>query len=191
VFNLNISSIIAGLGIGGLAFALAAKETLENLLGSFTIFLDKPFGLGDYIQFGNTFGTVDKIGFRSTRIITDEKSIITVPNKKLVDTELNNLSLRPARRIKMNFTLVYETSIETVQTIIKQLEEHFKKHPWVTDDYKVRVFEFSDLGITILVDYFIIKIDYDSSLISRQETNLVIKQLVETNNAKFAVRKML
>ncbi|MGZ4049646.1 MAG: mechanosensitive ion channel family protein, partial [Bacteroidia bacterium] len=98
VFKLNIASLIAGLGIGGLAIALAAKESLENLLGSFTIFLDKPFVIGDLIRVGTLEGTVEKIGFRSTRLRTPEKSYVTVPNKKLVDGELDNLSLRIQRR---------------------------------------------------------------------------------------------
>jgi len=91
IFKLNVASLIAGLGIGGLAIALAAKESLENLLGSFTIFLDKPFVIGDLIKSNGVEGTVEKIGFRSTRIRTVEKSFVTIPNKKLVDTELDNL----------------------------------------------------------------------------------------------------
>lgn len=186
VFNLNITSIIAGLGIGGLAFALAAKETLENLLGSFTIFMDKPFQIGDFIQFGNTSGTVDRIGFRSTRLITQEKSILTVPNKKLVDAELDNLSLRPERKVKSIITLSHETKLMQLENIMKELDIFLHQHTFVTNEHRVRFYEYSDMGIQLLIEYFINKTDYESFLLIKQETNLFIKKIVESNGAMFA-----
>ena len=84
VFELNVGNIIAGLGLGGLAFALAAKESLENLFASFTIFLDKPFAVGDQVTVNNITGTIEKVGFRSTRIRTLEKSFLTLPNKLMI-----------------------------------------------------------------------------------------------------------
>lgn len=186
VFNLNITSIIAGLGIGGLAFALAAKETLENLLGSFTIFIDKPFQIGDFVQFGNTSGTVDRIGFRSTRLITQEKSILTVPNKKLVDAELDNLSLRPERKVKSIITLTHDTKSDTLEKIMKEIDAFLHQHPFVTNEHRVRFFDYSDTGIQVLIEYFINKTDYENFLIIKQETNLFIKKTVESNDANFA-----
>ncbi|MDG1218999.1 MAG: mechanosensitive ion channel, partial [Flavobacteriaceae bacterium] len=84
VFDVNITALVTGLGIGGVAFALASKESLENLLGSFTIFFDKPFTVGDTVTLGGVTGTVEKVGFRSTRIRTFDKSIVTVPNKNII-----------------------------------------------------------------------------------------------------------
>src|SRR6185295_11619359 len=104
--------LIAGLGIGGLALALAAKETIENLFASFTIFLDKPFTIGDLVQVGSVTGKVESIGFRSTRIRTAEKSFVTVPNKKMVDVELENQSERFERRAYFTIGLTYATSNE-------------------------------------------------------------------------------
>ena len=94
VFNVNATGLITGLGIGGIALAMASKESLENLLGSFTIFLDKPFTVGDVVTVGNVTGPIEKVGFRSTRIKTFDRSIVTVPNKKMIDAELDNLGLR-------------------------------------------------------------------------------------------------
>jgi len=187
VFNLNITSIIAGLGIGGLAFALAAKETLENLLGSFTIFLDKPFSVGDFIQFGDTSGTVDKIGFRSTRLITQEKSILTVPNKKLVDAELDNLSLRPARKVKTTITLSHQTGLKETKNIISEIESFIRHHSLTTEDLNVRFFDYSNIGIQILIEYFVNRNDYNTLLSVKQEINLEIKRIVEDNNSRFAI----
>lgn len=151
VFKLNIASLIAGLGIGGLAIALAAKESLENLLGSFTIFLDKPFTIGDVVKIGSVEGTVEHIGFRSTRIRTVEKTYLTVPNKKMVDSELDNLSLRLQRRVKFDISLVYETSITQFKNIVADIQAYIDNHPQInTADNIVRMHNFADSGIEIM-----------------------------------------
>lgn len=187
VFNLNITSIIAGLGIGGLAFALAAKESLENLLGSFTIFLDKPFQVGDVVQFGPTIGTVERIGFRSTRIKTPEKSMLTVPNKKLVDAELDNLTLRPERRIRFFIGLSYNTTSSDLKKITEAIYNCIDQHPYTTREIKVVFNEFGKSALEILIEYYLTKIDYDTFLSVRQEINFRIKEIVETNNSSFVV----
>ncbi len=94
IFKVNIVALVGGLGIGGLALALASKETVENLFGSFTIFFDKPFTVGDHVKVGNVEGFVEGIGLRSTRIRTLERSLLTIPNKKMIDAELENVTLR-------------------------------------------------------------------------------------------------
>ena len=93
VLGVNIIALTTGLGIGGLALAMASKESLENLLGSFTIFLDQPFTVGDVVTVGAVTGVVEKVGFRSTRIRTFDKSLVTLPNKKMIDAELDNLRI--------------------------------------------------------------------------------------------------
>ena len=94
VFNLNVATIIAGLGVGGIAVALAAQDTLQNLLGSFTIFADKPFIVGDTVRIDKYEGIVEKVGFRSTLLRTVDKTLVVIPNKKMVDTPLENLTMR-------------------------------------------------------------------------------------------------
>lgn len=179
VFKLNIASLIAGLGIGGLAIALAAKETIENLIGSFTIFLDKPFTLGDTIRVGTLEGTVENIGFRSTRIRTAEKSYVTVPNKRLVDGELDNLSLRIQRRVKFNITLIPQTKEGNIKSIVAALQAYIANHVHVhKQEIYVRLHDFGSAGANILVMYFINTIQYDVYLNVREEINYKIIEVL-------------
>lgn len=187
VFKLNIASLIAGLGIGGLAIALAAKESLENLLGSFTIFFDKPFVIGDLIRVGGLEGHVEKIGFRSTRIRTLEKSYVTVPNKKLVDTELDNLSLRIQRRAKFNIGLTYETSSEQFKNIIADIQAMIEAHPHtLPGETHVRLHEFDSSAIVVMVLYFVDTLEYEVYLSVREEINYQIIDIVKKHGSSFA-----
>jgi MscS family membrane protein len=114
IFHINITALVTSLGIGGLAVALAAQDTLANLLGSFIIYLDKPFKAGDLIEAGEIKGRVEHVGFRTTRIRTLEKSLLTVPNKKLIDVALNNITLSDARRVKFELGLTYSSKSEQI-----------------------------------------------------------------------------
>ena len=100
-FEINITALVASLGIGGLAVALAAQDTIANLFGSFIIYLDKPFKVGDMVEAGEVKGTVEKIGFRTTRVRTLDKSLVTVPNKRMVDAALNNITQSVQKRVNM------------------------------------------------------------------------------------------
>ncbi|MCK6649133.1 MAG: mechanosensitive ion channel family protein [Bacteroidia bacterium] len=187
VFKLNIASLIAGLGIGGLAIALAAKESLENLLGSFTIFLDKPFVIGDLIRIGSLEGHVEKIGFRSTRIRTLEKSYVTVPNKKLVDSELDNLSLRIQRRAKFDVGLTYDTPSEKIKLIVADIQKYIESHAHILkEETRVRLNEFGSSSINIMVLYFVDTLEYDVYLDVREEINYKIIEIVNAHGSSFA-----
>jgi MscS family membrane protein len=187
VFKLNIASLIAGLGIGGLAIALAAKETIENLMGSFTIFLDKPFTLGDSIRVGALEGTVENIGFRSTRIRTAEKSYVTVPNKRLVDGELENLSLRIQRRVKFNITLIPQTKEENIKNIVADLQAYIANHVHVyKQEIYVRLHDFGTAGVNLLVMYFITSIQYDVYLNVKEEINYKIIEILNKHESALA-----
>jgi len=186
VFNINIASLIAGLGIGGLAIALAAKESLENLLGSFTIFLDKPFIIGDQIKTGDTTGIVEKIGFRSTRLRTPEKSFVTVPNKKLVEAELDNLSLRTFQRAKFNLGLSIETETSLLKKVIGEIQQFIDAHPRTNQDGRVKLFEISSNSFFIMVVFFVETTDADVYLDVREEINFRILEILKENNCKFS-----
>jgi MscS family membrane protein len=186
IFKLDITSLIAGLGLGGLAIALAAKESLENLLGSFTIFFDKPFVIGDLIKIGDIEGNVERIGFRSTRIRTLEKTYVTVPNKKLIDTELDNLSLREVRRVKFDFGLKYTSQQNSIQNIISRIKKFILKHPDVTEECYVHLYAYKDFSISIRVIFFIKVADWETYMNAREQINFAIMDIVRNEGCDFS-----
>ncbi len=186
VFNLNVATIIAGLGIGGIAVALAAQDTLQNLLGSFTIFADKPFLVGDLVRIDKFEGTVEKVGFRSTWIRTLDKTLVIIPNKKMVDSPLENLSLRNLRRMKFNIGLKYDTPADVMMKISKEIEKFVNDHPATSNDTLVTFDSFGDSSLNIQVLYFIEIVDYNDYMRIRQDINYRIVQIVTENGAGFA-----
>lgn len=187
IFSLNIGSLIAGLGIGGLAIALAAKETLENLLGSFTIFLDQPFVVGDTVKVGQLSGTVERIGFRSTRLRTADKTYVTVPNKKMVDVELDNISLRTQRRVAFSIGLTYNTSESQIKAIVVDIQNLIAGHEH-TVDVKVRFIELGENSLNIMILYFMNVLDDDVYLATREEINYKIMNIVNKNGSHFSTK---
>ncbi|MXV14899.1 mechanosensitive ion channel family protein [Hufsiella ginkgonis] len=186
VFNLNVATIIAGLGIGGIAIALAAKESLENLLGSFTIFMDKPFVVGDLIRVEGYEGTVEKVGFRSTQIRTTDKTIVTFPNKKMIDGPLENLTLRNYRRMKFTIGLTYDTAPETIRKIAGDISEYIISRAQISDDPIITFDSFGEWSINIQVLYFIEMMDYGEYMKIKEEINYKIMEIVRSNDASFA-----
>jgi MscS family membrane protein len=187
VFNLNVVTLIGGLGIGGLAVALAAKETLENLLGSFMIFLDKPFVVGEQVKIGDLEGVVESIGFRSTRIRTFERAEVSVPNKKMIDAELENLTKREHRRARFVIGLTYDTPTDTVKKIIDEIQTAILRHSLVEKETVwVRFKEFGASALEIQVNYFVHTQLVEQFLEVREEINYQIVRIVKNNNAQFA-----
>jgi MscS family membrane protein len=186
-FNLDIASIIAGLGIGGLAVALAAKESLENLFASFTIFLDKPFITGDSIQVGDVQGTVEKVGFRSTRIRTFDKSSLTLPNKMMIDQPLDNLTQRRFRRAKFMIGLTYDTPPAIIQAICKDIREAIAANEMTkSEPGQVHFTDFAESSLNILVVFFVEALDWSEFNKVKEEINFTIIETVDRYNASFA-----
>ncbi|TAH41363.1 MAG: mechanosensitive ion channel family protein [Bacteroidetes bacterium] len=186
VFNLNVVSILTGLGIGGLAFALAAKETLENLLGSFTIFLDKPFKIGDLVKVGEVEGYIEGIGFRSTRIRALDRTLVTVPNKKMVDYELMNDTEREVRRAKFTIGLTYSTSAEQLKKVMLEILDAVNAHPLTEPDPVVRFVEFGSSSLNILVLYLSRTPQIADFTKVKEEINFQIMEIVQSNDCEFA-----
>ncbi|WP_223652503.1 mechanosensitive ion channel family protein [Hymenobacter psoromatis] len=186
VFGVNVTALVGGLGIGGLAVAFAAKESLENLLASFTIFLDEPFGVGDLVTAGSVSGTVEKIGFRSTRLRTAEKSYLTVPNKSMIDKPLDNLSLRTARRV--GFTLVFDhkTTSDQLQAIIQESVTAIAAQPLVTKDVQMKFDSIAPGGKQVTVQYFVDTTNYDEYLNVKEAINYCLVQATEHQGGSFA-----
>lgn len=186
VFKVDIAALIAGLGIGGIALALAAKESLENLLASFTIFFDKPFIVGDMVTVKGVTGTIEKIGFRSTRIRTLEKSYLTIPNLLMVNDVLDNLSMRTFRRVHFHIGVTYDATKEQIQSIVDDLQKLVDEHPHTNQDGKISFSGFGPSSLDIMVMYFIDTMDYGVFLNVKEEINLKIMEIVEANKADFA-----
>ena len=186
VFKLNIGAMVAGLGIGGLAIALAAQDTLENVIASFIIFMDKPFKQGDYISVSGVKGTVERIGFRSTRIRTIEKSYLTIPNKMLINDVLDNLSLRTFRRSKFHIGLVYSTSQDQIKAIVMEIQKYLDDHEMTNEDGLVRFEEFGDSSLNIMVLMYVDTQQYAKFLEVLEDVNFQIMEIVKRNGSDFA-----
>lgn len=186
VFKANVTALVGGLGIGGLAVALAAQESLANLLGSFTIFLDKPFTVGDTVDFNGIVGTIEKVGFRSTRIRTLDKSYVTVPNKALVGAPLNNITQSTHRRARFFIGLTYDTQPEVMKNIIAEIHDVLLRHEATNDEPVVRFFEYADFSLNILITYLVNSNDYNKFVEVREEINFKIYDIVTRNGSSFA-----
>ena len=186
VFDINITALATGLGIGGIAIAMASKESLENLLGSFTIFFDRPFTVGDVVKVGTVTGLVEKVGFRSTRIKTFDKSVVTVPNKKMIDAELDNLGLRPVRRVKFHIGLTYDTSTEQIKNIVSDIQEMINSHEKTNEEGKVRFQEFGASSLDIMVLYYVNSPKWEDLIDVKEDINYKIMDIVKKHNSDFA-----
>ena len=158
--GVNISALLGTLGIGGIAFALAAQDTVKNVFGAFTILTDKPFSIGDTIRVDSYEGTVVDVGVRSTKIMNYDKRIITFPNYKITDTSIVNISSEPMRRVVLNLGLTYDTTSEKMKEALELLKSIPKRVENVTSNPSdiVAVFtEYSDSALVIMYIYFIEK----------------------------------
>ena len=186
IFNVNIAALATGLGIGGVALAMASKESLENLLGSFTIFFDQPFTVGDVVTVGSVTGAIEKVGFRSTRIRTFDKSLVTVPNKKMIDAELDNLGLRSVRRVKFNIGVTYETSPDQIRSIVHDIQEMINSHEQTNQDGRVRFQEFGESSLDIMVIYFVNSPRWEDLINVKEDINYKIMDIVKKHKSDFA-----
>lgn len=186
-FDLDVVSLVAGLGIGGLAIALAAKESLENLLGSFTIFLDKPFTVGETIKLGTLEGKVESIGFRSTRIRSIDKTRVSVPNKKLVDAELINDTDRTHHRAAFNLSIALATSDLALKNIIADIKAFINAHPLTDSDPIIRFRDIKDQSFDIYIAYIVKTVEYDEYLQVREHINFEILSILKKHQANLAV----
>ena len=184
--GIDVGAVLTGLSIVGAALALAAKESIENLIASFIIFFDKPFFTGDVVKLNNNFGTlgtVEHIGLRSTRIRTNEDTLVTVPNKQMVDSIVDNWSLRTSRRNEIRVELDFQNPSNLIEDFIASTKKHLDS---LTTIKKQSVFltDFSKSNLTITVEYFTENIPMEKFLQLKQEVNIQIKNLIELHDLK-------
>ena len=188
-WSINVSAFIASLGLGGLAFALAAKDTASNLFGGLTILADNALKIDDWIKVGSVEGTVEEIGLRTTKIRTFEKSLVTVPNQIIANNPIENFSRRGIRRIKMRVGLTYSTSRETMQKILNDIKSMLKSHPGIAQDATMLVNfdEMQDSSLSIFIYTFTNTAVWSEYMKIREDVNLKIMQIVEKyEDADFA-----
>jgi len=183
----SISGLIASLGIGGIAVAMAARDTIANVFGSIMILVDRPFTIGDWVKAGDFEGVVEEIGFRSTRIRTFEHTLVNVPNSLLANMVIDNIDARSKRRIKMRIGLTYSTTPAQMQQAIEGIEAILTQHPGVDQNFKLVKFdEFADSSLSIFLYYFSADKNWAAYLQVRQEVNMQIMQLLESMQLDFA-----
>lgn len=153
VFHVNIPALITGLGIGGVALALAAKESIENLLASFTILADKPFVLGDTIKMGAIEGRVERIGFRSTRVRDKDGIELIIPNKKLIDESVENRSGRDKFKFKLVVPLRYNLSEEQLQKLVASLKEVMKGKKELQGQAEITLASYDEKSVKLNIVY--------------------------------------
>ncbi|NQX55622.1 mechanosensitive ion channel [Pedobacter panaciterrae] len=185
VFEINVLTLITGLGIGGIAIALAAKESLENLIGSFTIFLDKPFTVGDVVKVDGVEGTIEKVGFRSTWLISPDKTTIVIPNRAMIDGVLENVTLRNYRRVNFQIGLTYETKSEDVKNIVNAINEYLNGNANTKDGYAT-FDNFGDFALHVQVVYLVINMEHSQYVKVKEEINFKLIEIVERYKSEFA-----
>jgi MscS family membrane protein len=183
--QINITGAIASLSIGGLAIGLAAQDTLANLFGAISVYVDKPFRIGDAVKVEGVTGTVEYIGMRSTRVRNVDGHLVTIPNKTMGNAIITNIASRPAIRTEMNIGITYDTSMDRVKQATSILEEVYRSHP-KTSDIIISFNKFADSALNIFVVHTWSGTDAKEHLAGMQELNLKIKERFDAEKIEFA-----
>jgi MscS family membrane protein len=181
-------SVIAGLGVGGIAVALAAKDSLANLLGSLLIMFEKPFRVGHWIKVDNVEGIVESIGFRSTRIRTFYNSLISIPSNHLVNTIVDNMAMRKLRAVRTVLHISYATPADKVEHFVAAIKQLIEGNPLTYKQwFRIRFDDFGEYGLYILVNFLLDVSDNQVEQDARQRILLEILKLAETMDIQFAI----
>lgn len=182
-----VTSLVAGLGIGGVAVALGAQKTLENLFGAFSIGADQPFIQGDAVKVGDVSGTVEVVGLRSTRIRTQDRTLVTIPNGKLADQQIESYAARDRLFLNAPLRLVYGTSAAQIRDILEGVEATLRQQPKLfPDGITVRFVGWSDSSLNIDVSAWFNTTDWNEFMVIRQELLLRFMEIVERAGSAFA-----
>lgn len=188
VWGINVAGLVAGLGIGGLAFALAAKDTAANLFGSIALLLDKSIRIGEWIKIDGVEGTVEDIGMRTTKIRSFGKSLITLPNQVIANSPIENFSRRGVRRIKMTIGVTYSTSSTQMEKILTDIKTMLRNHADIAqkETMLVNFTSFGDSSLDIFIYTFSNTSNWNKYMDIKEDVNLKIMKIIEENNSDFA-----
>ena len=185
--DVDVSSLVTGLGLGGLAVALATQGTVRNMFGGVTFFADKPFEVGDWVVVDGIEGTVETVGFRSTRVRTFYNSLVSVPNGNLIDAGIDNMGRRRWRRYKTTLGVGYHTTPDQMQAFVEGIRAIIQANPGMRQDYYIVEFHgFGATSLDVLVYCFIDAADWNEELRTRHVFNLDIMRLAESLQVDFA-----
>ena len=185
-FNFKITSLITGLSLAGAAVALATRESIENLIASFIIFFDRPFSTGDNIKVQNITGTVERIGLRSTRLRTTQKSYVTVPNKQMVDSIMDNISLQTQRRAFLQLEISASTGAEEVRQLVLRLENLMQERRDKIENYTVFLADIVKSSYVVTVEFFTAPIPVADFNELRQYVNVTTIEIMNEMKIKLA-----
>ena len=186
-FGFNVAALLAGLGVGGIAVALAAQRTIENLFGGIVLYTDQPVRVGDFCRFGDKLGTIEEIGIRSTRIRTLDHTVITVPNAKFSNMELDNITARERIRLLAVVTVRYETTPDQLRYILVEIRKLLYSHERVISDTpRVRFINFGAYSLDIEVVTYINTTDWAEFLGIREDIFLRIMDIIKASGTGFA-----
>ena len=188
VWGINVAGLVAGLGIGGLAFALAAKDTAANLFGSIALLLDKSIRIGEWIKIDGVEGTVEDIGMRTTKIRSFGKSLITLPNQVIANSPIENFSRRGIRRIKMTIGVTYSTTSIQMEKILSDIKTMLRNHEEIAqkETMLVNFTAFGDSSLDIFIYTFSNTANWAKYMDIKEDINLKIMKIIEDNNSDFA-----
>ena len=183
----EVGSLLAGFGLGGLAVAMASKDTLANLFGSVVIFIDRPFTVGDWVEIAGQEGVVEEVGLRVTRIRTFAKSLITIPNSRLTTEAINNWSRMPRRRIKLTVGVTYDATPEQLEEAVQGIREILRKHDHVDQEFwMVNLDAFGASSLDIFVYCFSKDTEWEVYMETKQMLMLSIMRMLRTMGLEIA-----
>jgi MscS family membrane protein len=186
-FGFNVAALLAGLGVGGIAVALAAQKTIENLFGGVILYTDRPVRVGDFCRFGDKMGTVEEIGIRSTRIRTLDHTVITIPNATFSNMEIDNITARERIRLLAILTVRYETTPDQLRYILVEIRKLLYSHERIIPDTpRVRFINFGAFSLDIEVLAYANTTDWAEFLGIREDIFLRIMDIIETSGSGFA-----
>lgn len=185
--GVNLNGLVAGLGIGGVIFTLAAQDTAKNLFAGVVVFLDKPFVVGDWIQIDTFEGTVEDITFRSTRIRTFENSVVNIPNAIISNASIINWSKMEKRRYRMNLCIELDTPLEKLERFQTRVQDMLQARDAIYDDSIIVKFDtIADNGLNVLICSFTDSVDYNSYIAEREDINYKIMKILREENIELA-----
>lgn len=186
--NMPITSLLAGVGIGGIALAVAARGTLENVFGTVSVTLDRPFRVGDWVKIGDIEGNVEQFSLRSTRVRTYNQSLVTVPNATLVSAAIENYGMREYRRTRFTISLTYDTAPAKIEQFCEAVRGVLRAHPRTRkENYYVFLSDFSPSSLDVLVSVFLVGIEtWDEEYRTRHELLLGVMAAAQRIGVSFA-----